>query len=118
MPYVIKYNSEKPTKFVSFPKYKKYIADKKYSNLAKILGLGGKNIQEDIDSLIQNIKDLNEHFDIALTLKDYGISEEEFLSKVDALSELAHEDQCTGANPRYPLVSEIKEIYLKCYYGK
>ena len=112
LPYVIKYNSEKPSKFVSFPKYKKYIADKKYYNLAKMLGLGG------VDDLIKSINDLNEHFGIAKTLKDYGISEEEFLSKVDALSELAHEDQCTGANPRYPLVNEIKEIYLKCYYGK
>ncbi len=118
LPYVIKYNSEKPSKFVSFPKYKKYIADKKYSDLAKMLGIGGKNTKEDINNLIESINDLNEHFGIPKTLQDYGISEEEFLSKVDALSELAHEDQCTGANPRYPLVSEIKEIYLKCYYGK
>ena len=110
--YVIKYNAERPSKFVSFPKYKKYIAYKKYSDLAKMLDLDG------IDGLIESINDLNNCLGVPKTLQDYGISEEEFLSKVDALSELAHEDQCTGSNPRYPLVSEIKEIYLKCYYGK
>lgn len=118
LPYVIMYNAEKPSKFVSFPKYKKYVADKKYSDLAKILGLSGGNIRDDVNNLVESINDLNRHFGIAKTLKGYGISEEAFLNKVDSLSELAHEDQCTGSNPRYPLVSEIKEIYLKCYYGK
>ena len=61
---------------------------------------------------------MNESLNIPLTLKQYGISEKEFLGKIDMLSKLAHEDQCTGTNPRYPLISEIKEIYLNCYYGK
>ena len=68
--------------------------------------------------MIRAIKDLNKHFKIPQTLKEYGINENEFLDKVDELSELAHEDQCTGSNPRYPLVSEIKELYIKCYYGE
>ena len=61
---------------------------------------------------------MNKKLDIPLTLKDYGISEKEFLNSVDKLSEFAHEDQCTGTNPRYPLISEIREIYLESYYGR
>ena len=117
LPYVILYNSQKPSKFVSFPKYENFVADEKYASLAHMLGFEGDK-KEAIKKLIASINDLNKHFGIPLSLKDYGISEEEFLSKVDVLSERAHQDQCTGTNPRYPLVSEIKEIYLKCYYGK
>lgn len=116
LPYVIAYNSQKPSKFVGFPKYEHFIADEKYASLAHILGFGG-NKEEAIEKLIASISDLNKHFGIPSSLKDYGISEEEFLSKVDLLSERAHQDQCTGTNPRYPLVSEIKGIYLECYYG-
>lgn len=116
LPYVIAYNSQKPSKFVGFPKYEHFIADEKYVSLAHILGFGG-NKEEAIEKLIASISDLNKHFGIPSSLKEYGISEEEFLRKVDLLSERAHQDQCTGTNPRYPLVSEIKEIYLKCYYG-
>lgn len=116
LPYVIAYNSQKPSKFVGFPKYEHFIADEKYASLAYILGFEG-NKEEAIEKLIASINDLNEHFGIPSSLKEYGIPEEEFLSKVDLLSERAHQDQCTGTNPRYPLVSEIKEIYLKCYYG-
>ena len=118
LPYVIEYNSKMPSKMVSFPKYEEFIADKKYSKIAQIVGISGSSEDERIQNLISAIKDLNKHFKIPQTLKDYGIDEKEFLSKVDELSELAHEDQCTGTNPRYPLVSEIKEIYLKCYYGE
>lgn len=118
LPYVIEYNSKLPTKYVSFPKYKSFIADEKYSKISQILGIGGGNKEESIQNLIRAVKDMNEHFGIPSTLKEYGINEEDFLQKVDELSELAHQDQCTGSNPRYPFVSEIKEIYLKCYYGK
>lgn len=117
LPYVIAYNSQKPSKFVGFPKYEHFIADEKYALLAHVLGFNG-NKKEAIEKLIASINDLNKHFGIPSSLKDYGISEEEFLNKVDMLSERAHQDQCTGTNPRYPLVHEIKEIYLKCYYGK
>lgn len=117
LPYVISYNSQKPSKFVSFPKYEHFIADKKYASIAHILGFDG-DTEEAIAKLINAIKDLNKHFGIPSSLKEYGVSEEEFLSKVDMLSERAHQDQCTGTNPRYPLVEEIKEIYLKCYYGR
>ncbi len=117
LPYVIAYNAQKPSKFVSFPKYEHFIADEKYASIAHILGFGGDK-NEAIEKLIFAIKDLNKHFGIPLTLKEYGLSEQDFLSKIDILSERAHQDQCTGTNPRYPLVSEVKELYLKCYYGE
>lgn len=118
LPYVIEYNSSLPTRFAAFPKYEKFIADKKYAQLAALAGKEGSTTQESVQNLIEAIKNMNKYLGIPLTLKNYGIPEEEFLQSVDKLSELAHEDQCTGTNPRYPLVSEIKEIYLKCYYGK
>ena len=118
LPYVIRYNSEKPTKFVSFPKYEYFIADKKYANLAKKNGMKANTIEEGVNSLIENICKLNEKLGIPKGLKDEGIDEQEFLSKVDNLADRAFEDQCTTANPRLPLVSELKQILLDAYYGK
>ena len=118
LPYVIKYNSSKPTKFVSFPKYEYFIADQKYYELAKKLGLKADNVEEGVNSLIEKIKQMNEHLGIPKSIKDAGIDEKEFLAKVDMLADRAFEDQCTTANPRLPLVSELKQIMLDCYYGK
>ena len=117
LPYVIKYNASKPTKYVSFPKYEYFIADEKYANLAKILGLNANNTEEGVWSLINMIRELSEKLGIPKTLKDAGIDEQEFLSKVDYLADKAFEDQCTTANPRMPLVSELKQILLDSYYG-
>ncbi len=117
LPYVIRYNSLMPKKFTSFPKYDKFIADKKYEELAALIGKLGATTNESVQNLIEAITLMNKKLDIPLTLKDYGISEKEFLNSVDKLSELAHDDQCTGTNPRYPLISEIREIYLESYYG-
>ena len=118
LPYVIKYNSTKPTKFVSFPKYEYFIADEKYYNLAKKLGLKSDTKEEGINSLIQRIKELNKHLNIPNSFKEAGIDEQEFLAKVDMLADRAFEDQCTTANPRLPLVTELKQIMLDSYYGK
>ncbi len=118
LPYVIKYNATKPTKFVSFPKYEYFIADQKYANLAKRIGLKASNTQEGVEALIEAIKGLNQRLGIPATLKEEGISEDEFLAKLDDLSEKAFEDQCTTANPRLPLVTELKQILLDAYYGK
>ena len=118
LPYVIKYNSSKPTKFVSFPKYEYFIADEKYYTLAKKLGLNAKNKEEGINSLIEKIKEMNAHMNIPKSFKEAGIDEQEFLAKIDMLADRAFEDQCTTANPRLPLVSEIKQILLDSYYGK
>jgi acetaldehyde dehydrogenase/alcohol dehydrogenase len=117
LPYVIKYNSSKPTKFVSFPKYEYFIADEKYYELAKKLGLKADNKEEGINSLIKKIQEMNEHLNIPKSFKETGIGEEEFLAKVDMLADRAFEDQCTTANPRLPLVTELKQILLDSYYG-
>ncbi len=118
LPYVIKYNSSKPTKFVSFPKYEYFIADEKYYELAKKVGLPANTKEEGIKSLITKIQEMNEHLNIPKSLQEAGIEEQEFLAKVDMLADRSFEDQCTTANPRLPLVTELKQILLDCYYGK
>ena len=117
LPYVIKYNSTKPTKFVSFPKYEYFIADEKYASLARRIGLKAGNTAEGVKSLITAIQEMNRKLGIPTCLKDEGINESEFLEKLDMLAEKAFEDQCTTANPRLPLVTEIKQILLDSYYG-
>ena len=118
LPYVIRYNSSKPTKFVSFPKYEYFIADKKYYEIAKKAGLKADTQEEGINSLIEKIKEMNNHMNIPSSFKEAGIDEQEFLAKIDMLADRAFEDQCTTANPRVPLVSELKRILLDSYYGK
>lgn len=119
LPYVIAYNATRPSKFAAFPKYKEYIADERYAKLAWRCGLCnvGTETQTAVNSLIEAVRKLMKETDRPMTIRDCGISEEEFLAKVDELSYKAFEDQCTTANPVYPLVSEIKELYLKAYYG-
>ena len=117
LPYVIAYNAKKPSKFVSFPKYEYFIADEKYAKLAKMLGLKAKDTQEGVHSLIEAIKELMVKLEMPKSIKECGIDEKEFLSKVDELSDRAFEDQCTTVNPRLPLVSEIKQILIDAYYG-
>ena len=118
LPYVIKYNSTKPSKFVSFPKYEYFIADQKYYRLAKKTGLKADTVEEGISSLIEKIIEMNKELNIPSSFKEAGIDEQEFLAKVDMLADRAFEDQCTTANPRLPLVTELKQILLDSYYGK
>ena len=117
LPYVIKYNSSKPTKFVSFPKYEYFIADEKYACIAKKLGLPSGTTEEAVNSLIRKVQELNRNLGEPASLKEAGIDEKEFLAKVDDLADKAFSDQCTTANPRVPLVPEIKQILLDAYYG-
>ena len=117
LPYVIKYNSSKPTKFVSFPKYEYFIADEKYAAIAKKIGLKADTVEEGINSLITKIQEMNEKLNIPKSFKDAGIDETEFTAKVDLIADRAFEDQCTTANPRVPLVSEMKQILIDSYYG-
>ena len=117
LPYVIKYNAEKPTKFVSFPKYEYFIADKKYAEISRKMGFKAANTEEGVNSLIEEIKKLNKDLGIESSFKEAGIDEKEFLEKLDMLADRAFEDQCTTANPRLPLVSELKQIMLDSYYG-
>lgn len=117
LPYIVKYNSQKPTKFVSFPKYEYFIADHKYANISRKMGWKAYGDEEGIRSLIEHIQELMHKVDIPSSLKECGIPEEEFLAKVDELADRAFEDQCTTANPRLPLVSELKQILIDSYYG-
>ena len=115
---VMRFNAEEvPTKMGTFPQYEYPHALKRYAEIADSLNLGGNTDQEKLERLINKIDELKERVGFKRTIKDYGISEEDFLSTLDEMSEKAFDDQCTGANPRYPLISEIKEIYLKTYYG-
>jgi len=118
LPYVIKYNSQMPTKFVSFPKYEYFIADQKYANLARKLGLNADSTEEGVNSLIKAIQELNANINEPKSLQEAGIDEKEFLAKLDDLADKAFSDQCTSANPRVPLLPEIKQIMLDAYYGK
>ena len=118
LPYVIRYNSSMPTKFVSFPKYESFIADKRYELIARRMGIKAKTTEEAINKLIELIEDLNKKLGIESTFQEYGIEEKEFLAKLDDLAEKAFEDQCTTANPRMPLVRELKQIMLNAYYGQ
>jgi acetaldehyde dehydrogenase/alcohol dehydrogenase len=116
---VIKFNAtDCPTKQCVFAQYKYPNAKEKYGQIADELGLGGKNNDEKVELLLNAITELKKELNIPLSIKEAGIKEKDFASKLDELVELAFDDQCTGANPAYPLMSEIKEIYLKAYSGE
>lgn len=117
LPYVIRYNATEPTKFVSFPKYEHFIADQKYANFAKKIGLEVNGVDDGVDALIELVNDLLTKLNIPKSFKEYGIDEEVYMSKVDELANRAFEDQCTTANPRLPLVHELKKILIDAYYG-
>ena len=115
---VMRFNSaEVPNKMGTFPQYDHPHTLRKYAQIAEVLGIKGENDEEKLEKLIQKIAELKEKVGMKKTIREYGISEEDFLATLDEMSEKAFDDQCTGANPRYPLISEIKAIYLKTYYG-
>ena len=116
---VIRFNSvETPAKMGTFPQYDHPKTQARYAEVARFLGLGGKDDAESVENLIKAVNDLKARVGIKNSIKEYGIDEADFLARLDDMTEQAFNDQCTGANPRYPLMSEMKEIYLKCYYGK
>ena len=115
---VIRFNSsEVPTKMGTFPQYDHPHTLARYAEIAQFLGFGGKDDQESVENLIDGINELKMKIGIKEKIADYGVSEEDFLSTLDEMTEQAFDDQCTGANPRYPLMSEIKQMYLNAYYG-
>lgn len=118
LPYVVEYNAQKPSKFVSFPKYETFIADQKYAEIAKYLGLPAKTTEEGVKSLIKAIRDLMKELNEPTTLRECGIEEKVFMATVPSLADKAFGDQCTTVNPRLPLVSELEELYKKAYYGE
>lgn len=116
---VIRFNaSESPTRMGTFPQYDYPKAKMRYAELADVLGLGGESLDEKLENLISALESLKEKIGIKKTIREYGILEEDFLASLDEMSEQAFDDQCTGTNPRYPLISEIKEMYKKAYYGE
>jgi acetaldehyde dehydrogenase/alcohol dehydrogenase len=116
---VVRFNAtDVPTKQAAFPQYEYPSAKARYARVARYLDLDGKKDDEKIENLIAALEDIKQRLDIPKSIKDWGVDEKEFLARLDTLAEEAFDDQCTGANPRYPLISEIKEMYTRAYYGK
>lgn len=115
---VLRFNAEEaPAKMGTFPQYDHPHTLARYAEVADALNLGGKNNTEKLERLIKAINDLKARVGIKATIKDYNVDEKDFLDRLDAMVEQAFDDQCTGANPRYPLMTEIKQMYLNAYYG-
>ncbi len=116
---VIRFNSaEAPVKMGTFPQYDHPHTLRRYAEFAEELGIKGKDDSEKVENLIKAIEELKKKIGIKASIKEYGIDEKDFLDRLDEMCVQAFDDQCTGANPRYPLISEIKEMYLNAYYGR
>lgn len=116
---VIKFNAtDAPTKQAAFAQYKYPNAAWRYAKIADHLGLGGNTDEEKVELLLKAITELQEKVNMPKTIQDAGVSEVKFFESLDEMVEQAFDDQCTGANPRYPLMSELKEMYITSYYGK
>ncbi len=117
--YVLQYNaSEKPVKMGTFPQYEYPHTLSRYAEAAMACGVSGKDDEEVFEKFLKKLTDLKHSIGIKDSIRDYGIEEKDFLKTLDEMTENAFDDQCTGANPRYPLMSEIKKLYLMAYYGK
>ena len=115
---VLRFNAEEvPTKMGTFPQYDHPHTLRRYAEVTEALNLGGNTDEEKLENLIKAINELKERIGIKKTIKDYDIDEEKFLATLDEMTEQAFDDQCTGANPRLPLLEEIKQMYLNAYYG-
>jgi acetaldehyde dehydrogenase/alcohol dehydrogenase len=116
---VLRFNAaEAPVKMGTFSQYDHPHTLERYAMVADELKLGGKNDEEKLEKLIKAVNDLKARVGIKPAIKDYVTDEKDFLDRLDAMTEQAFDDQCTGANPRYPLMSEIKQMYLNAYYGE
>lgn len=115
LPYVIEYNAQKPTKFAAFPQYEFPVGGQRYAEIARLLGLPAKTDEEGVASLIKAIRDLMQELQVPLTLAETGLERERFERELRGMSDIAFNDQCTGTNPRMPLVAEIEEVYRKAY---
>ena len=116
---VIRFNaSPVPARMGTFSQYGYPYTLERYAEIADTLGLGGNSDSEKLENLISAIRELRHKIGIKDTIAEYGIDEKYFLDRLDEMTEQAFDDQCTGTNPRYPLMSEIKQMYLNAYYGK
>lgn len=117
LPYVVRYNGTRPAKTSTWPKYDHYKADKKFQEIAQALGLPASTPEEGVASFATAVYELGEKVGIQMNLKAQGIDKDEYLAKVDEIAYLAYEDQCSPANPRLPLVDDMKEILIDAYEG-
>lgn len=116
---VIRFNAnDNPTKQASFPQYQYPSAVSRFVRIADFLGLGGKTNEEKVEKLINALNGIKKTLNLPMSIKEYGVEEKDFLEKLDKMCEDAFDDQCTSSNPRYPLISEIKQMYLNAFYGK
>ncbi len=115
LPHVIAYNGTTPTKFTSFPNYEKYIADRKYAEIATAIGVQGESTKHSVQNLIERVRELMSDVGIPRTLAEMGVERGDFAVQVLDMAQIAFDDQCTGANPRYPRVRELEDIYFQAY---
>ena len=119
LPQVMKFNAaEAPLKMGTFPQYDHPVALRRYAEVAEMMGIKGKTDDEKLDKLIVKLVELRKEVGLPASIKDAGVPEDKFLETLDEMCRAAFDDQCTGANPRYPLIAEIKQMYLDAYYGK
>ncbi|HHP5614489.1 TPA: bifunctional acetaldehyde-CoA/alcohol dehydrogenase [Bacillus cereus] len=118
MPHVVRYNAIKPRKHALFPKYEHFVADERYAHIARMLGLPVSSVAEGVESLVKAIIELGKSLNINMSIAGQGVDKEQFEEVVGVLAERAFEDQCTTANPKLPLISELKEIYMEAYKGE
>ena len=118
MPHVVRYNAIKPRKHALFPKYEHFVADERYAHIARMLGLPASSTAEGVESLVKAIIELGKSLNINMSIAGQGVAKDQFEEVVGLLAERAFEDQCTTANPKLPLISELKEIYMKAYKGE
>ena len=117
MPHVIRYNAKNNGKTQVWAKYEYFRADEDYARIAKLAGCEGNTTEELVEALVQKVITLGKDLNLKLSIKDQGVSKEEFEAKVDKLAELAYLDQCTTANPKEPMIEELKEILYQAYEG-
>ena len=115
LPFTIRYNGTKPEKLSTWPKYNYYHADEKYCELARILGLPASTIEEGVESYAKACGELAKSLGIKMNFKSQGLDEKTYMASLDKLAFLAYEDQCSPANPRVPMVNDVKEILKKAY---
>ncbi|MDZ3951755.1 bifunctional acetaldehyde-CoA/alcohol dehydrogenase [Bacillus thuringiensis] len=118
MPHVVRYNAIKPRKHALFQKYEHFVADERYAHIARMLGLPASSAAEGVESLVRAIIELGKSLNINMSIAGQGVDKEQFEEVVGVLAERAFEDQCTTANPKLPLISELKEIYMEAYKGE
>ena len=118
LPHIVRYNAKEPSKLAMWAKYEHFQADEDYATIARYIGLKGETTEELVEALAQAIHQLGEDVGIKMSLKEQGVPEEWLKRDGDKIAELAFEDQCTTANPKQPLISELKEVLTSAYYGK